>query len=65
MKPLGASGEQQRRYPEMWFLLKVLVPRTTLSRERFLVFKLEGHGDLVSVVLEDSCSLYVYLMSRH
>jgi len=32
-------SQNPRRYPEMWFLLKVLVFYTTFSQELFLVFK--------------------------
>ena len=60
----GSEHSGPRRYPEMWFLLKVLVFARHNLKDNFWCSNFKGMGNLLPVTA-DSCSLYAYSMSRH
>jgi hypothetical protein len=63
---LGGKNLKERLNPEMWFLWKVFVACHNMDPGAVSGAQtLSGHGCLVLLVLEDSCSLYGYPLGKH
>ena len=63
--PVLSNPPGTRRYPEMWFLLSVLVLVKQHNLEGYFWCSKWKDMDNLLFVSEDSCSLYDYSMSKH